>query len=109
MSLPAVNGNTIFAADLYGLCQPASGTETGKYFLQGGGNGSGWVVSNYLPSRSRGATPVSVSIDTADQAPAANAGTPSASNLTASGFQVSFSCTGATNTARAGGNYTINY
>jgi hypothetical protein len=109
MSLPAVNGNTIQAADLYQLCRPSGGSETGKYYLQGGGNAAGWVVSNYIPSLSRAATPVSVSIDTADQAPAANAGTPAAAQLTASGFQVSFACTAASNTARAGGNYTISY
>lgn len=106
-------GNTVLASDvnqLVNVLQQASGnTEVGKYYLQGGGNANGWVVSNYMDSLSRVSTPVSVSIDTADQAPAASANTPTAIQLTFGGFQVQFSVSTVTNTARAAGNSTIQF
>jgi hypothetical protein len=108
-----VNGGTVQASDISQLVkvlQETSGsTEVGKYYLQGGGNVSGWVVSNYMVSLSRTSVPVSVSIDTADQAPAASAGTPTAIQLTFGGFQVQFAVTAVTNTARAAGNSTIHF
>lgn len=114
MSLSTVTaGQTIAAThvnQLVNVLQKTAGnTEVGKYFLQGGGNTNGWAVSNYIVSLSRGTASVSVSIDTADQAPAASANTPSALNLTANGFQVTFTTSAVTNTARAAGNFTIQY
>ncbi|HEX3640099.1 MAG TPA: hypothetical protein VHV10_02290 [Ktedonobacteraceae bacterium] len=114
MSLTRVSiGGTIQASHINQFCdvlQKASGqTETGKYYLQGGGYQSGWAVSMYMPTLSRGSTPVSVSIDTADQAPAASANSPSALFLTASGFQITFTVSALSNTARAAGNWTVTY
>ena len=88
----------------------SSTTFVGKYFLQGGAWDNGSQLSTYTQLNTQnGSTPVSVSIDTADQAPAASAGTPSAGLLSANGFQVISTCTAASNTARAGGNFTVQY
>ncbi len=108
-----VNGNQSTATDVNQIIdvlqQPSGGQETGQYYLQGGAGGSGWTVSNWIVSLSRNATPASVSINTSTQSPAANAGTPSTPILYTSGFQVTFLTTGSTNTARAGGGWTIQF
>lgn len=111
MSLPAVNGNTIQASDLYQLCRPSGGQETGHYWLAGPVYTSGAVISLYMPSQSRGATPVSASIDTTQQAPTGGmTAAPSTFNLTSDGFQISTTSTTGPNTnARAAGGYTIQY
>ena len=109
MALPAVAGNTIFASDLYQLCQPSGGQEKGKYWLAGSSHASSDEFSEYMVSLSRNATPVSVSIDTADGGPT-NVGSPTTTNLTANGFRVHcFSNTSSIVGIIAGGNYTINY
>lgn len=109
MALPAVNGNTIFAMDLYQLCQPSGQSEHGKYFLSGWSNANGDLIQVYIPSQSRASTPISVTIDTADQA-ATNVAAPSTNHLTSSGFQVYTTSTSAqTNNLQVGGNYTIAY
>ena len=108
MALPAVAGATILASDLYALCRPSGGAETGKYWQQGNAYTAAQTVC-WVPSLSRNATPVSVSIDTADQAPSGGSGTPATFNLTSGGFHTSAQTTGATTNAYAGGNYTINY
>jgi hypothetical protein len=114
MSLSTVTtGQTIAAThvnQLVNVLQKTAGnTEVGKYYLQGGSNSNGWTVSNYIVSLSRGTATVSISIDTADQAPAASANSPSALFLTANGFQIEFTTSAASNTARAAGNWTIQY
>lgn len=108
-----ITGGQINAGDINQLVnvlqQPSSGQEKGKYWLQGGAYATGANVSQYIPSISRGAAPVSVTIDTADQIPTAAAGTPTTDNLTANGFHVLFVSTGPNIASRCGGNYTIQY
>lgn len=89
--------------------QPSGGTETGKYFLLGGAYTTGANVSQYMQSLSRTTVPVSVSIDTADQAPTAGANSPTTDNLSANGFHVLFTATGANVASRCGGNFTLQY
>jgi hypothetical protein len=107
-------GNTIQAQDVnqvVNVLQRASGQqEIGKYFLAGPTYANGALVSQYMSSISRNTTPVSVSIDTADQAPAGGMSTtPNTGNLTANGFQV-WTLTTTTNlNSRAAGNMTIQY
>ena len=110
MTTPARSERVTKSNQLVNVLQRSAGqTETGTYFIQGGANASGWTVGNWIPTLSRNATPASVSIDTAIVAPAASAGTPSATQLTSSGFFVEFFATAATNTGRCGGNWTVQY
>jgi len=106
-------GNTILAADvnqLVNVLQRAAGqTEVGHYVLAGADYAANAFVSMYMPSLSRGATPVSVSIDTADIVPSGGMGTPSTGVLTAGGFQIFNAPVAANLNPRAGGNYTIQY
>lgn len=110
-----VTGATINASDLNQtinvLQQPSGGQEKGKYFMAGPVYANGAVVAEYVGSLSRGATPLSVTIDEADQAHTGGLNaTPTTAQLTASGFQVfSLSTTGPNVNARAGGGYTIQY
>lgn len=109
MALPAVAGATIYASDLYQLCQPSGGQEKGKYWLEGSGYVSGADITMFMPSQSRNATPVSVTIDTADQAPSSHLNAPSTASLTSGGFHISASVTAVTPNEFCGGNYTIQY
>ncbi len=106
-------GNTITAGhvdQLVDVLQRSSGqSEAGKYFLFSGGYQSGWECSQYIVTLSRGVSPVSVSIDTADQSPTQAANSPTTSNLTSNGFVVGYTVQGLTNTSRAGGNWTVNF
>jgi hypothetical protein len=88
--------------------QPGGGAETGHYFFEGNANGSGGTIGVWVVSLSRTTAPVSVTIDTADTSPV-GVGSPSVQAAKHSGFFVGAAATGATNTGRAGGNYTINY
>lgn len=86
--------------------------ETGKYFIAGPVYASGAVVAAYIPTLSRGTTPVSSSSDVADQAPTGgmNGTGVSTAQLTSNGFQVySLNTTGPNVNARAGGNWTVQY
>lgn len=107
------NGNTAQANDLNQviniLQQPSGGQEKGRYWLAGWANAANNIISFYVCSQSRNSTPVSASIDTADQAPTAGLGTPTAVHLTNGGFQVSDQATGATAGSFCGGNYTIQF
>lgn len=109
MSLPAVAGNTLLAADLYQLCQPSGGQEKGKYFLEGNFYVSGAYCTCFIPSLSRGSTPISLSIDTADNAPTSHLNAPSNDHLTASGFHIYSTSTAISANEYCGGNYTISY
>lgn len=114
MSLNTVTtGNTVLAADinqLVNVLQRASGqTEVGKYKVAGNGYTTNAAISCYVPSLSRGATPVSVTIDTANDAPTGNLGSPSTFNLTSSGFLVAATVSAASINAYCSGNYTIQY
>lgn len=92
------------------FAQVSGSTLVGKYWLQGGGNANGWDLTYYQTLYlSNASTPVSVSIDTADQAATASAGAPATFNLTAHGFLVMSVLTAVTNTARVAGNWTVTY
>lgn len=91
------------------LAQPSGGTESGSYFLQGNGTVVGAVVSSWITTLSRVSTPVSVSIDTTRVAPTTGANTPAAPILYPGGFQVMFTLNSSSNTARCGGNYTVQF
>lgn len=101
------NGNMTFTTG--NIKRAAGQQEKGFYFIQGGGNASGWVVGSWVGTISRTVTPVSVTIDTSLVAPTASAGTPSTSQLTSAGFFVGFGCTAVTNTARCAGAWTVQY
>lgn len=92
------------------FAQVSGATLVGKYWLQSGGYQNLWDCSYYQTLYlSNASTPVSVSIDTADQAPTGAANAPATFNLTASGFLIMFTVQGLTNTARAAGNWTVTY
>lgn len=112
MSLNTVTtGNTVLAADINQLVNvlqaPSGATETGKYFAQGGTNASGWVVAVWVQSQSRTSVPVSVTFDTSTALVGLSGA--STSQLGSTGFLVGAGGTGVSNTARMGGNYTIQY
>lgn len=108
MALPAVNGNTIQASDMYQLAQPSGGQEHGKYWLANAAYASGAILSQYMQSESKGSTPVSVSIDTADHA-ASGVGAPGTANLSQYGFQVYAAATAANLAPNVAGNSTIQF
>ena len=105
-------GNTILNTDinqLVNVLQRAGGqTETGGYYLNGWSGASGDNISAWIGSLSRGATPVSVSIDTSTQSPV-NCNSPTTEKLDANGFHALTSSTVATVSAYCGGHYTIQY
>ena len=110
-----VTGGQINAADinqLVNVLQRSSGqSETGKYFLAAPIYATGAVASLYIPTLSRGASPVGSSIDDLDTPHTAGMNaTPTIGQLTANGFQIfTLSTTGPNVNARAGGSWTINY
>jgi hypothetical protein len=90
------------------LSQPSGGTETGKYVLEGSVYTSSTLLSQYMPSISRTAVPVSVTVDEADVAHnGCNA--IASQRLTANGVQLWASAAAASVDARVGGNLTFNY
>ena len=113
MSLNTVTtGNTILASDVNQLVnvlqRPSGSTETGQYFLAGWTNAASQVVSVWISSLSRNATPVSVMIDTTlGKTSGLNA--PGTSNLSANGFQAFCLSSAAANNQSCGGAYTIQY
>src|SRR5882724_7221689 len=110
MALPAVSGSTVFASDLYQLCRPSGSTETGKYYLYSQTYAINATFSCYMQSQSRGATPVSVSVDEADHSHSSaggNCAAPTTQLLTSNGFHIYTGGTGANTIAQVGGNFTI--
>lgn len=91
------------------LSRGSGDTETGKYIIEGNAGTASYFISSYIPSLSRSATPVSITIDTADIAAASLTSGPTAQNLTANGFQVVGQTSGNVSDARGGGNYTIHF
>jgi len=89
--------------------QPAGGTETGQYWFEGNAGGSGGTIGGWVNILNRTTAPVSVSIDTSITAPTSSCGTPSVQAAHASGFFVGAATTAATNTARAGGLWTVQF
>jgi hypothetical protein len=110
MALPAVAGNTIYASDLYGLAQPSGGTEAGSVEIAGWASASGDILSVYLPSRSRGSVPMSISISTSYFDGPSSVNTPlSSAHLDANGVQIYTTATGSTNSAHVGTTITWQY
>ena len=112
MTYQVATGQTINAADINQLAiiltRPSGTQESGKYFLSDSSYATGAVVGDYVNSISRTATPVSVSIDTSDQA-ASNCGAPTTDHLTSNGFRVSTTSTGIATSVVVGGGFTISY
>jgi hypothetical protein len=107
-------GNTILAQDLnqvINVLQRAAGqTEVGKYFLRGSAYAVNANMGNYMPTHSQGATPVSVSVDEADQGHLAGNANPAATgNLTQYGFLVYSSGSVVGTLWTVGGNWTVQY
>jgi hypothetical protein len=105
-------GGNINAGDVdqlvYVLQRQSGQTETGRYLLDGWANASTDTISQYMQSLSRTSTPVSVSIDTATQSPT-GVNSPTANNLSANGFFVYTTSTGAGVSVLVGGNFTIQF
>ena len=105
-------GNTILAADInqiVNVLQRAAGqTETGSYCLNGWAGAAGDAISTWVGSLSRGATPVSVVIDTSISSPS-NCNAPSTDRLDANGFHPFTTSTGAATSCVCAGHYTIQY
>lgn len=105
-------GNTVLASDvnqMVNVLQRSAGqTETGKYFLTAPAYVSSASIGAYIGSESRGATTVSVSVDSADQAPS-GVNAPNTDHLTANGFHIFTTSTGVVAGCNVGGNYTIQY
>jgi len=109
------NGTTSAALDLNQalsiLMQPAGGQEVGHYILAMPAYAASATISNYVPSLTRHATPVSVTVDVTD----VNNGfittvPPNTDHLTANGFRVyDTPLTGAQANPIVGGVYTIQY
>lgn len=107
MTLPAVPGADIYAADLYQLCQPSGGQEIGHYYIAGTATAANQLFQDYVSSESRNATPVSISVDQSDQS-ATNCAAPSTNHLTQGGAQV-YTRSSAAGDSNVGGKYTIQY
>ena len=90
------------------LARGVGDTETGKYVLSGWGSTNTDHISHYMSSISRTSVPINVTIDTVDVAPS-NINSPTTALLTANGFQVFSTPTGATINASVAGNSTIQY
>ena len=107
------NGQVINASDVNQLVNmmqaPSGAQEKAKYWLGGNGYATNAVISYYVRTTSQGATPVSVSIDTTDQAPTGSLFSPNAVHLTAYGFQIYANTSAATGNAYCAGGYTVQY
>ena len=112
MPYQVATGQTINAADINQLAvvlqRPSGSQESGKYYLTGSSYATGAALGTLVPSISRTATPVSVSIDTTDQA-ASNCAAPTTDHLTSNGFRVSTTSTGIATSVVVGGGFTISY
>jgi hypothetical protein len=109
MALPAIAGDTIYASDLYGLCQPSGGTDPGSYELAGWAAAAGDGLSVYVPSRSRLSVPVSITLGSVFDA-AANINTPiSVAHLDSNGVQFNQTATGASANCHYGQFFTWQY
>ena len=106
------NGATIFATDINQIINvlqvPAAGQEKADYYLTSFATTSGQSMGAWVGTESRGATPVSVSIDTSLQA-ASGCGAPSTDHLNSNGFHVFANSTGAVGAMNVGGQYTVQY
>lgn len=115
MSLYTVtSGQVVNAADLNQLVNVlqvgSGGTESAKYWVQAGtGNGTGWVIGDWIQTKSAQSVPVSVIVDTSITSPL-NVNAPNTQQLNSSGFFVGAGSTGGpSNTSRYGGVWTVQY
>ncbi len=88
--------------------QPSGGSESGSYYITAWASTNNQSVGNWVLSLSRGATPVSVSLDTTLQSPSF-CSSPSTDHLNANGFHVYTQSSGAASAVNVGGTWTINY
>jgi hypothetical protein len=106
------SGQTINAADINQLVNvlqcPSGSQEAGQYFIVDWANSSNEFFGQWISTRSRGSTPVSVSVDTS-LGLSGNANPPSTNHLGSSGFQLYTSSTSASNNIGFGGNWTVQY
>lgn len=106
------SGNTINAADINQMVnilqQQSGGQEVGKYHLMFNSYTNGAQGQCWIPTLSRNSAPVSVTIDTTDQAPQ-NCGAPNTNLLKSSGFQIYAASNGQWLTCNTGGNFTVQY
>jgi hypothetical protein len=102
----------VLAADinqLENVLQRAAGqTEAGKHAMNIACYANAAQMAMYMQSLSRISTPVSVSIDTVDVAPA-NCGAPTTGHLTANGFQILSNSTSINVNCGFAGNFTIQF
>lgn len=92
------------------LNQPSGGQEIGHYILAMPGYTANATLSWYVPSLSRGATPVSVTLDASDIANSGMTTSPANNDhLTANGFHIYDLSNGAQDNPIIGGKYTIQY
>lgn len=113
MTLTLVNPGDTFSAQVINqaitvLEQPAGGQELGRYRLEGSGYAASALVNCNLITLSRNTAPVSISIDTADQA-ATNMAAPGTNFLTMGGAQIFSHSSGITTECKAAGNTTMQY
>ena len=90
------------------LERPSGSQESGKYFLVDSAYATSATIGDYVGSISRGAVPVSVTVDTSDQAPS-NCNSPTTDHLTSSGFRISTTSLGQFASVQVAGGWTISY
>ncbi len=91
------------------VLQRSSGqTEVGKYFIVIWSNAANDFGGEWIPTLSRGVTPVSASIDTSTSLDS-NLNAPSTGHLDASGFQIFTSSKAASANMGFGGNWTVQF
>ena len=113
MSLTVANaGDTIYSSTINQLINvlqaPAGAQEKGKYKLEMNAYSTSAFISCPITTLSSNSTPVSASIDTADNSPF-DVGTPNTGHLTQGGMQIYAQVTTVNTIADAGGNWTMQY
>jgi|SRR5579859_395053 len=105
-------GNTFYASVLNGILyilqQPTGGQETGKYEIESNVYISTAFVSCPINTWSRNSTPVSASVDTADDA-YVGLSSVTTGHLTMGGMQIFAAATTTGADLHCGGNWTIQY
>lgn len=113
MALTLVNsGDTVYGQVINQVInvleQPSGGQELGHYKIQGSAYNASAFISCNLITLSRNATPVSLTVDTSDQAPS-NMASPSTGHLTQGGAQIFGQATGINVACAAAGKTTMQY
>jgi hypothetical protein len=107
MSLPAIAGDTIYASDLYSICQPSGGSDVGESIIAGWASGASQTISTSTQTRSRVSTPVGFTLGTPSSV--ANLNTPQYGHMSSSVVQVYGLSSGAAGNCFAIQPWTINY